>query len=299
MKVKGYFWGCFSSATYGLIPLFALPVLRKSVSFDSLLFYRFTGAAILLALIMLIRKTSFRITKKEFKPLVILGVLFALSAQFLFWSYSYLEVSLASTILFVYPVFVAILMGILFKERISKTSFMAIAIALCGVSLLYKGDNGISMSSVGLGLILMSALSYASFIVIVNKSAVKSMSGERLIFFALSVSSIFFFFKAELGEGIQALPDLTSAINVTMLIAFPTVLSCIAMVYSVQYIGSTSTAVLGALEPVTAVAIGVFAFNERFTLNLAVGIALILIAVSLIVLSGSINKLLKSRAKHI
>lgn len=298
MKVKGYFWGCLSSATYGLIPLFALPVLRKSVGFDSLLFYRFTGAAILLALVMFVRKSSFRITRKEFKPLAVLGGLFGLSAQFLFWSYSYLEVGLASTILFIYPVFVAIMMAVFFKERLSKISLTAIVIALWGVGMLYKGDSGITMNPVGLGLILMSALCYALFIVIVNKSVVKNMPGEKLIFYALSISAILFYIKSLFGGGIQPLPDMASVIDVIMLVTFATVVSCLAMVHAVRYIGSTSTAVLGALEPVTAVAVGVLAFNEAFTFNLAIGIGLILIAVSLIVSSDTINKLLKMRVKH-
>ena len=61
------------------------------------------------------------------------------------------------------------------------------------------------------------------------------------------------------------------------------------MVVAVHEIGSTPTAVLGALEPLTAVILGVTLFGERLTVGLSVGIMLILSAVVLIVLGNSIS----------
>lgn len=298
MKVKGYFWGCLSSSTYGLIPLFAIPILGKGMLYDSLLFYRFTCTSLLIAIMMLFKKESFAITRKDLLPLISLGVLFALSAQCLFWGYQYLAVGTAATILFLYPVFVALLMAVLFKEKIPKISQLAIVIAFLGVSLLYKGENGTTLNPFGVGLLLLSAFMYALYIVIVNKSSVRNMAGSKLTLYAMVFSSIFFLVKPLLSGGIQAFPDTMSVVDLVMLALLSTVISNIAMVYSVQYIGSTATAVLGAMEPVTAVCIGIFAFNELFTKNLAMGILLIVIAVSLIVLSDFISKKIKFRLPH-
>ncbi len=298
MKVKGYFWGCLSSSTYGLIPLFAIPILGKGMLYDSLLFYRFTCTSLLIALMMLFKKESFAITRKDLLPLISLGVLFALSAQCLFWGYQYLAVGTAATILFLYPVFVALLMAVLFKEKIPKVSQLAIAIAFLGVSLLYKGENGTTLNPFGVGLLLLSAFMYALYIVIVNKSSIRNMAGSKLTLYAMVFSSIFFLVKSLLSGGIQAFPDTMSVVDLVMLALLSTVISNIAMVYSVQYIGSTATAVLGAMEPVTAVCVGIFAFNELFTKNLAMGILLIVIAVSLIVLSDFISKKIKFRLPH-
>ena len=298
MKVKGYFWGCLSSSTYGLIPLFAIPILGKGMLYDSLLFYRFTCTSLLIAIMMLFKKESFAITRKDLLPLISLGVLFALSAQCLFWGYQYLAVGTAATILFLYPVFVALLMAVLFKEKIPKISQLAIVIAFLGVSLLYKGENGTTLNPFGVGLLLLSAFMYALYIVIVNKSSVRNMAGSKLTLYAMVFSSIFFLVKSLLSGGIQAFPDTMSVVDLVMLALLSTVISNIAMVYSVQYIGSTATAVLGAMEPVTAVCIGIFAFNELFTKNLAMGILLIVIAVSLIVLSDFISKKIKFRLPH-
>lgn len=298
MKVKGYFWGCLSSATYGLIPLFAIPILGKGMHYDSLLFYRFTCTALLITAIMLFKKESFAITKKDVLPLLSLGVLFALSAQCLFWGYQFLAVGTAATILFLYPVFVALLMAILFKEKIPKISQLAIIVAFVGVSLLYKGENGATLDPFGVVLLLLSAFMYAVYIIIVNKSHVRHMAGSKLTLYAMIFSSVFFLVKSLLSGGIQPFPDTVSVVDLILLALLSTVISNIAMVYSIQYIGSTATAVLGAMEPVTAVCVGIFAFNEVFTKNLALGILLIVIAVSLIVLSDYISKKVKFRLRR-
>lgn len=247
---------------------------------------------------MLFKKESFTITRKDLLPLISLGVLFALSAQCLFWGYQYLAVGTAASILFLYPVFVALLMAVLFKEKIPKISQLAIVIAFLGVSLLYKGENGTTLNPFGVGLLLLSAFMYALYIVIVNKSSIRNMAGSKLTLYAMVFSSMFFLVKSLLSGGIQAFPDTMSVVDLVMLALLSTVISNIAMVYSVQYIGSTATAVLGAMEPVTAVSVGIFAFNELFTKNLAMGILLIVIAVSLIVLSDFISKKIKFRLPH-
>lgn len=74
-----------------------------------------------------------------------------------------------------------------------------------------------------------------------------------------------------------------------MLALIPTVVSLVLMTVAVHAIGSTPTAVMGALEPLTAVVIGVTIFGELFTARLATGIGLILLAVTLIVAGKSLH----------
>ncbi|SHF25861.1 DMT family transporter [Pedobacter caeni] len=292
-KIKGYFWACISSATFGLIPLFALPLGQKGLSHDTVLCYRFAAASLFVALWMAFKKESFMITKRELMLLLILGVLYAVSAQYLFISYDYLGVGTASTILFLYPVFVALLMAVFFKEKINMITLAAILIAFSGISLLYKGDNGVSLNPLGIGTILLSALSYAVYIVVVNKSKVQYISGYKLTMYVMAVSAVFFLIKTQITGGLAPLPDTVAVLDLTLLSLLATALSCVAMVFAVQYVGSTATAILGALEPVVAVAVGVLAFNEVITKNLVFGVLLILIAVSLIVLSDYFYKRMK------
>ena len=87
--------------------------------------------------------------------------------------------------------------------------------------------------------------------------------------------------------------------NLFLLALVPTVISNITLVVAVQHIGGTLTAVLGAVEPITAVGVGVLVFGEPFTPQLAFGILLIIIAVTLIILSKTLQQLLNGFFRHL
>lgn len=289
-RTKGFIYGSLSAATYGLIPLFTLPVIAKGVGLDTILTVRFLVASFALGGVMMLRKESFRVSRRELKTLLLLGGMFALSAMFLFWSYTLMSAGIASTILFLYPVFVAILMATLFHEKVSWLTSLSILIALTGVALLYLGDEGGTLSLSGIAVVLTSALTYALYIIVINQSNVRNLSGQKITFYAMVVAMCLFFVKAQFSGGLQPIPDGGTWMNLVLLGVIPTVVSCVAMVLSVQYIGSTYTAVLGAMEPLTAVGVGIVVFREPFTPNLAGGIVLIITAVTLIILSPMILK---------
>jgi len=288
MNFKGYFYACISAISYGAIPLFAIPLKQEPIPFDSVLFYRFSFTAIMIAVYLLAKKVDLRITLKELVPLMILGVTYALSSTFLFWGYDFLSAGVASTILFMYPVFVALLMGIFFREKISWITATAILISLVGVFVLNKSEEGFSVNIGGLSIVLLSALFYALYIVIVNKSVVKEMSGPKLTVYSMGFCSLFFLGKSFCQGDFQLIPSLYIGSEIVLFSLVTTVLSCITLVYAIHYIGSTPTAILGALEPVVAVCISVVLFNEPLTVNLIIGILLIIAAVMLIILSDYI-----------
>lgn len=287
MKLRGYLYGAVSSAAYGLIPLFAVPMMRKGMDIDSILSYRFACASLVMCLMLLTKKVSLRITLKEALLLIVLGVVFASSSQFLFLGYNYLTVGVASTILFTYPIFVALIMYFLFKEKITLRTAISIITAFIGVALLYLGDGQTGPLSIpGILIILMSALSYGVYMIIVNKSRIKDMNGTKLTFYSTLASCMVFTIKALISNNgtLTPFPDIMCGVNLLLLALVPTIVSGITMVKSVHYVGSTITAVLGAMEPLTAVLVGIIAFSERLTLNLATGIFLIIGAITLIIL---------------
>lgn len=290
MKLKGYLYGCISSASYGLIPLFAVPMMRKGMDIDSILSYRFACASLVMCIMLLIRRVSLRITLKEFFLLALLGTVFASSSQFLFLGYNYLTVGIASTILFTYPAFVALIMFLLYGEKTNLKTLASIIVAFIGVALLYLGDGQTGpVSLLGVFIILLSSLSYGIYMIIVNKSIVKDMNGTKLTFYAMMFSSFIFTAKALISNNgtLAPFPDFASILGLISLAFIPTVISGITMVKSVHYVGSTTTAILGAMEPLTAVLVGIIAFSEKFTISLAAGMSLIIGAVTLIILADS------------
>lgn len=290
-RLKGILCGVWAAVSYGMNPLGALPLYADGINTTTVLFYRYGLAVILLGLFMAVERKSFSITLKEFAILVPLGVLFALSSLTLFASFHFMDAGVASTLLFVYPVMVAIIMAIFFKERITFVTVLSILLSLSGIALLYRGGDGGVLDTTGVLLVMLSSLTYALYIVIVNKSSLR-MSSLKLTFYVLLVGVLLITSCSFFGDGearIQILTTPSMWLHASILAVFPTIVSLLLMVVAVHEIGSTSTAVIGALEPLTAVMLGVTLFGEELTLRLSVGITLILSAVILIILGNSIS----------
>ena len=252
-SLKGIFYGIVTSVTFGLIPLFTLPLMQKGMEFDSILFYRFLFATLALGGMMKLKKESFRIERRDIPMLILLGFFYTGSAMFLFWGYNFMGAGVATTLHFTYPIFVTLLMFLIFRERASWVTWLAIILAIFGVSRLSLKGTELSLDPVGVVIVLLSAVAYASYITAVNRSRVRDMNGRKLAFYVFIVSTVLFAIKAGTNQGIQALPDAWSIVNLFLLAVVPTVISNITLVLAVHHIGGTLTSILGAMEPVPAV----------------------------------------------
>lgn len=289
-NIKGFIFGILTAATFGLIPLFTLPLMAKGMQFDSILFYRFLIATISLAIISLAKKESLRIDKKDLPVLLLLGFFYTASAMFLFWGYNFMSAGIATTFHFTYPIFVTLTMMIFFKERTSWITLLAIILAISGVGRLSIEDGEFNFQLVGIFIVLLSAIGYALYIVTVNKSRVNNMNSKKMTFYVFLVSTVLFAIKAMTNTGIQPIPDNISVVNLFLLALVPTIISNMTLVLAVRHIGGTLTSILGAFEPITAVLVSVLVFGDPFTPNLATGIVLIITAVTLIILSKTIQQ---------
>ncbi len=284
-KSIGILCAILSAVCYGTNPFGALPLYEEGVNTATVLAHRFGLAVILLAVIMLIKRIDFKVTRREFKVLFSLGVLFAASSITYYQSFHFMDAGIASTILFVYPVMVAVIMALFFKEKVTSMTVMAIVLSLVGIGLLYKGGAGVSLSVIGIVLCILSSLAYAIYIIVVNQSDIK-MSSFKVTFYAMLVCEItlilYSFTSPELY--LHVLPSPRAWSFAVWLSIVPTILSLVFMTVAVNHVGATPTAILGALEPLTAVAIGVIIFGETLTPRLIVGILFILFAVMLVVI---------------
>ena len=289
-KTVGILCAILSAVCYGTNPFGALPLYEEGVNTATVLAHRFGLAVVLLSVVMLIKGISFKVTRHEFKVLFSLGILFAASSITYYQSFHFMDAGIASTILFVYPVMVAVIMALFFKERVTGMTVVAIVLSLIGIVLLYKGGAGVSLSVIGIVLCILSSLAYAIYIVVVNQSSIK-MSSFKVTFYAMLVCEItlilYSFTSPELY--LHALPSARAWSFAVWLSIVPTILSLVFMTVAVNHVGATPTAILGALEPLTAVTIGVVVFGEMLTPRLIVGILFILFAVMLVVLGKDLH----------
>lgn len=288
-KTKGYIIGSVAAATYGMNPLFALPLYKTGMDPDSVLFFRYLFAIPLLGIMLRARGRNFRLQRKNILPLAVMGLLVALSSLTLFQSYNYMDAGVASTLLFVYPILVALIMALVFREKLTLRTGLCILLALAGIGLLYKTESGAPLSLTGTMLVFASALSYAIYIVGINRPAFKEMATLKMTFYVLLFGLTLFLFRLDFGRTLCVPDQWYLWGNLLALAVFPTAISFLCTTAAIQYIGSTPTAILGALEPVTAVCFGVTIFGESLTLRIGCGMILIIAAVTLIIAGGSIT----------
>lgn len=342
-----------AAVSYGVNPLGAKYLYEEGFNVESVLFYRYGLAALIIGVIMVgkiitgrkaastLRQAqctassatgtpsatepqssvtepveatgyeSFKVSRGELSTLIALGLLFVVSSLTLYCSFLYMDSGVACSLLFVYPVMTAVLMAMLYGEKITKTTAAAIALSLVGVLLLYKGDGETVLSTVGVLLVMVSALSYALYIIVANRASAPEsgleashnrfskylphratihrldMSAMKLSFYVLIVCAVSMVLFSLTSPERHLMPLATGREwgYSLMLAIVPTVFSLVSMGIAVRIIGSTPTAIMGALEPLTAVVIGLTVFHEALTVNLVAGILLILTAVITIILS--------------
>lgn len=288
-KTKGYIYGSIAAATYGMNPLFALPLYKDGMDADSVLFFRYLLALPILLVMIRSRGRNLVLHRHEIAPLVIVGLLLAVSSLSLFLSYNYMPAGIASTMLFVYPIMVAVIMAVCFKEKITPLTAGCILLALSGIALLYKGEDNMSLNLTGVLLVMCSALAYAIYLVAINRPRLREIPTVTLTFYTILFGLSIFLLRTHLGSALTLPHKWYLWGNLLALALFPTAVSFIATTRAIQYIGSTPTAILGALEPLTAIFFGITLFGERLTIRIVCGIVLILSAVTLIIAAGSIS----------
>lgn len=284
-NTKGILNGVIASVSYGMNPLFALPLYAQGIEVNSVLFYRYFFAVVIYFLwLKYVKKISLKIAKSELVPLFFLGIFFSLSSLTLFESFHYIEAGIACTILFIYPVIVALIMAIFFKEKITKTVVSAIFLTSIGIALLYKGKPDSVLSLKGVTIVLASAFLYAFYIVGVKSiKAIKSMNSAKLSFYVMLFGLLVYVVNLKFCTNLQGLTTITAWLFVIGLAIFPTIISLETIGIAIKLIGSTNTAILGALEPLTAIFFGILFFNESLTLRISIGVILILFGVFLII----------------
>lgn len=293
LKIRGFALGAVAACTYGMNPLFALPLYADGMRVESVLFWRYAIAtAVLLAMLIGRRGGDIAMPLRHVPAVVILGVLMALSSQTLFASYNFMAAGVASTMLFVYPIMTAVLMWVFFHEHASVSTVLAILLALVGILLLYKGDDGSAVSAVGTLLVMASALSYAIYLVGINHAGLGGIAPLKVTFYVILAGLGWFALCTAWTGGVQTPSRLWLWGCAAGLGMLPTAVSLLCTTAAIPIIGSTATAILGALEPVTAVLIGTFVFGEPFGLRLAAGIALILTAVVLVITGSRVHAVL-------
>lgn len=282
----GFFDAIISSICYGLYPLFAILLYNTGSSVANSLFYRYAIAFLIYLYILKVhRKIDLAVSLKEFFVLFFVGVTFAISSIALFVALKYIDSGIACTIVFVYPVIVAFIMTLFFHEKLTATTIVSILCAFFGVALLnYAGGMHTGGKFLGFIFSLCGAIMYALYMIFVKKiKVIKYMQTEKVTFYVMLSGTIFYFACLRFGLDFQLLTSPAQWCYVLGLAIIPTIVAIETVNVAIKLIGTTRTAIIGALEPLTAIIVGVLVFSEQLFLLNTLGFLLVITGIFLVV----------------
>lgn len=289
-RLKGYALAALAAAAYGTNPAFAIPLYDQEMNPNSVLLFRYVMGLPLLALLMAARGTGFRLPKGETGLTAVLGILMALSSLALFESYRYMNSGVASTLLFVYPIMVAVMMIFFFHERFRAAVAICLVVMGAGLVMLMKPQGGESVSLLGVLLVMVSALTYALYIVMVNVSKrVRKIPTTKLLFHVLAWGCLVYVVMIPMGSELTLPAKGSGWLNLAALAIIPTVFSLACTTRAIQLIGSTPTAILGALEPLSAVVLSITVLGQDITGREIIGGVLIVVATLMVIADKSVD----------
>ncbi|PLR84895.1 EamA family transporter [Bacillus canaveralius] len=285
----GIFLILISATGFGLLPIFALYAYDSGISVATLLFLRFAFAAMILFSYPLIKKQPLAITKKLLVSLFILGgVLYSLQSTFYFVAVQYIPASLAALILYLYPVFVAVLSFFINKEKLSKPLLVSIIVSLFGMVLILGAPAG-NVNYTGLLLALGAAIVYSVYIIFGNLVAIKVQPIITSAFTAL-FASISFLAGGLLTNTLNFQFEMSGWIPIVGIALFSTVIAMFTFFAGMNIIGPTKASILSMAEPVVTIVCSTLLFGENMSiLQLSGGI---------IVLTGALFVVLAREKTH-
>jgi drug/metabolite transporter (DMT)-like permease len=289
IRLNGTFYAIISSASFGFSPLFSLGLVAVGLTNADILSYRWGLAGIVLMIYAFCKKKTLRFNSfDEVWKIILLSALRAITSVTLLIGYANISSGIASTINFMYPVIVALCMMFIFGEHKSLVDIGAIAVSIFGVYLLASGDSLVvegGDTTLGLTCSIISAFSFAAYYILMKRLRADKIEVVKFTTWIMILSAVYFLIGAVIFEGgLTMIPDTKSWLLILGLALWSTMVSNFTGVKAVRRIGPTMTSILGALQPVTAVILGVVFLNEHLYTRSLIGILLILVAVTVVVL---------------
>ena len=288
ITLNGVFYAIISSCSFGFSPLFSLGLLAAGLSNFEVLSYRWAVAATVLMIYAASKGKTLKLGSfDEVWKVVLLSLLRSITSITLLLGYANIASGIASTINFMYPVVVALCMMLFFGEKKSFVNIVSILISIFGVYLLASGD-GLKVAggntALGLTCSIISAFSFAAYYILMKQVKADKIEVVKFTTWIMLLSAIYFIICGFIFEGrITLVSDIRLWGLIAGLGLWSTMVSNFTGVKAVRRIGPTMTSILGALQPLTAVVLGVLFLDEHLGVRTIAGISIIMVTVTFIV----------------
>lgn len=283
MKYKGIIFTFMSALLFGITPVLATVTYGMGSTPETLTFYRNLFAVPILMTVLLIKKVDIRITLKSLLKIMLIGTVgCGMTTLMLYKSYEYVGIGTATTLHFLYPVFVALICFLIYKEKLSVQKLAALILAVTGI--FFFADKNQTSGWIGLILAVASGLTYSFYMIGIEKKGLKDIDPYKVSFYiALSVSCALLIYNIPTHSIIFTLPP--KAMLYTLIISFCTSFLAVVLLQSgIKYLGASTAAILCLFEPVAGMISGALFLNEQITVSKSIGCILIITAVVILII---------------
>ncbi|MDO6355505.1 DMT family transporter [Caloramator sp. CAR-1] len=285
MRVKGFLYGILSAIFFGSSGIFIKHGYDKNFSPVDLLMLQYIIAGIILFIYSLIKyKSNIKLTKELYKKLFIQGAIFnTLMTVFFYSSFKYLDVAVATILLYTYPTMVALFSFMFLGEKLSKIKVFAIVGTLIGCYLVLNIHNINLNKAIIIGIIfgLLSAVFYAG-VNIYAKYIVEDVPEVLVTFYSTTFSLlVLLIFNFPFIFKLSSI-SFVSVKNAALLAVFCEIIPLTLLYAAIKYVGPVTTSIISTIEIPSAAVLSFIFMGERLNIIQVIGIILVIICVILL-----------------
>lgn len=266
---KGYIYTALSAIIFGLMPLLTKIIIARGTTSLTIPFFRVFYVTIVLFLVLKIKKIDFHLEKRDLLSVMLTSIFGSgLTIIILNESYNYVDTGIATSLHFLYPLFVAILCCFFYGEKIKKKQIISLSFALVGIICFMSKGNG---SLFGYFLAIASGLTYAFYLVKMDKTGLVKMNAFKLSFYLALFTTIEIFTMNLFMQDVVFKMDAIAYGLLLVLALSSSFLATVLLQKGVLLLGSTRASFICLLEPVTSMIMGILWLNEALTFNKGLG----------------------------
>lgn len=280
-KTKGLTFGILAGFIYGFTPILGKLTYLEGSNPISLTFYRNLLSIPFFFVMLKYNNVPLKVTKSQTKQLAILGLLASATALSLYGSYNYISVGMSTTIHYIYPVLVTAACIIIFGEKISRDKVVSLILSTMGITLFFEGSINIT----GILIAFMSGVFFAGYLLFMDKSGLNTIYQFKITFYTAAFSSMYLFIFGIISKNLVFTMTFKGWFFTVLVAVFVSFLANTFVALGVKYVGPTVTSIVGMLEPITSIVMGILFINEPITLRNILACVLILLGVLIVSLS--------------
>lgn len=266
---KGYIYTALNAIIFGLMPLLTKIIIARGATSLTIAFFRVFYVTIVLFFVLKIKKIDLHLEKRDLLSVILTSIFGSgLTIIILNESYNHVDTGIATSLHFLYPLFVAILCCFFYGEKIKKKQILSLSFALVGIICFMSKGNG---SLFGYFLAIASGLTYAFYLVKMDKSGLVKMNALKLSFYLALFTTIEIFTMNLFMQDVVFKMDVLSYTLLLVLALSSSFLATVLLQKGVLLLGSTRASFICLLEPVTSMIVGILWLNEALTFNKGLG----------------------------